>query len=73
MRQRRTSPEQRYIPRNEAVKHRRKRKSHRWAIKELGIQLSELARKLKMSPAGIEYAVQRGEEIARQGNYELLG
>ena len=42
------------------------------AAKELGIQLSELARKLSMTPAGVGYAVGRGEEIARQGNYELL-
>ena len=42
-----------------------------WAVKELGIQLSELARNLSMSPDGVGYAVRRGEEIARQGNYGL--
>ncbi|MBW1979646.1 MAG: transposase [Deltaproteobacteria bacterium] len=43
-----------------------------WAARELGISHTELARKLTMSLAGIGFSVQRGEAIARDGNYELL-
>jgi putative transposase len=44
-----------------------------WAVSELGHSLSDLARQLKMTPAGVGYAVQRGETIAREHGYELLG
>ena len=42
-----------------------------WANRELNISLSELARRLKMTPAGVGYAAQRGESIVRDGNYRL--
>jgi putative transposase len=35
-----------------------------WAVRELGTSLTDLARRLGMSPAGVGYAVQRGEVIA---------
>ena len=41
-----------------------------WANR-VNISLSELARRLKMTPAGVGYAAQRGESIARDGNYRL--
>ena len=43
-----------------------------WAVNELGISLSELGAKLNMSPAGVGYAVRRGEAIAGKGGYDLL-
>ena len=43
-----------------------------WAVHELGMTLSELADRLSMTPAGVSYAVQRGETIARQMDYEIL-
>jgi len=43
-----------------------------WASRELNLSLSELARRLKMTPAGVGYAVQRGESIAISGNYRLV-
>ncbi|MBT4642529.1 MAG: transposase [Deltaproteobacteria bacterium] len=42
-----------------------------WAVRELNISLSELSRRLKMTPAGIGYAVQRGEVIVREFGYSL--
>jgi REP element-mobilizing transposase RayT len=42
-----------------------------WAVHELGVTLTELARKLRMSPAGVGYAVQRGESIVKENNYQL--
>jgi hypothetical protein len=42
-----------------------------WAVRELGVSLTELARRLGMSPAGVGYAVQRGEVLARERGYQL--
>jgi hypothetical protein len=36
-----------------------------WAVQELGVSLTDLARELGMSPPAICYAVRRGEAIAR--------
>jgi len=43
-----------------------------WAVRELNVSLSELARRLKMSPAGVGYAAARGESIVRDNDYQLL-
>jgi hypothetical protein len=43
-----------------------------WAVRELGSSLASLAVRLEMSPAGIGYAVQRGEAIAREKGYEHI-
>ena len=43
-----------------------------WAVHELGAALTELARRLGMSPAGVGYAVQRGAAIANENGYRLL-
>ena len=42
-----------------------------WAVRELGMTLTELARVLAMSPSAVSYAVERGEIIARDNNYQL--
>ena len=42
-----------------------------WAVRELGMALTELARDLAMSPSAISYAVGRGEVIATDNNYQL--
>ncbi len=44
-----------------------------WAVSELGYSLTYLARQLKMTPAGVGYAVQRGEVLAREHGYDLSG
>ncbi|MBC2715617.1 MAG: transposase, partial [Desulfobacteraceae bacterium] len=43
-----------------------------WAVRELNVSLSELARRLMMTPAGVGYAVQRGKSIVRHYGYSLL-
>jgi putative transposase len=42
-----------------------------WAVREVGLSLTELARHLGMSPPGVGYAVQRGEAMVREHHYEL--
>ena len=43
-----------------------------WAVSELGNSLASLAVQLGMSPAGVGYAVQRGELLARENDYQLI-
>ncbi len=43
-----------------------------WAVNELGMTLSELAVRLKLTPAGVSYAVRRGETIANEKGYDIL-
>jgi hypothetical protein len=43
-----------------------------WAVRESGNFLASLAMRLEMSPAGVGYAVQRGEAIAQEKGYELI-
>jgi REP element-mobilizing transposase RayT len=43
-----------------------------WEVKELGVALTDLARRLRMGPAGVGYAVQRGAAIANENGYRLL-
>jgi hypothetical protein len=42
-----------------------------WAVRELGVSLTDLARRLGMSPAGVGYAVQRGKVMASERGYQL--
>jgi len=43
-----------------------------WAVRELGISGTSLAKRFEMSQPGIVYAVNRGEKIVRERNYRLL-
>ena len=43
-----------------------------WAARELGISLTELAKRLKLSVPGIGYSVERGESVARENGYQLV-
>jgi len=43
-----------------------------WAVQELGMSLTDLARHLGISVPGVGYAVQRGKNIARAHNYQLI-
>ena len=38
----------------------------------MGMPLTDLAREFEMSVAGIEYAVERGEGIARENQYRII-
>jgi chromosomal replication initiation ATPase DnaA len=43
-----------------------------WAVREAGIALRTLARRLRMSASGVGYAVERGEAIVQESHYELI-
>ena len=43
-----------------------------WAVRELGLPLTALARQLGLSPPGISDAVQRGEALVRENHYQLV-
>jgi len=43
-----------------------------WAVQELGISLTELAKHLGITVPGVGYAVVRGQVIARDNNYQLI-
>jgi hypothetical protein len=43
-----------------------------WVVHDLGVALGDLARRLRMSAAGVGYAVQRGTAIANENAYGLL-
>ncbi|MEW6669163.1 MAG: transposase, partial [Thermodesulfobacteriota bacterium] len=43
-----------------------------WAVRELGISMSELARRLRLSLAGVSQSVRRGERIADETGYSLI-
>lgn len=42
-----------------------------WAAREVGMSHTALAKELKMSLAGVGFSVERGESIAKEGNYFL--
>jgi putative transposase len=42
-----------------------------WAARELGLPHTALAKKLEMSLANIGFSIERGESIAKEGNYSL--
>jgi len=43
-----------------------------WAARELGMPHTALAKRLEMSVAGVGFSVERGESIAKKGNYLLM-
>jgi hypothetical protein len=43
-----------------------------WAVQEMGLSLTELARLLGMSVAGVGYSVQRGQNITRENDHQLI-
>lgn len=43
-----------------------------WAVRELGMSMTELSRRLNLSPSGVSQSVIRGEEIAEQHGLKLL-
>ena len=43
-----------------------------WVVKELGISIRELARRLALSPPAIGYSVERGKAIARQNRKGVI-
>ena len=42
-----------------------------WAVRELGISMTELSRKLNLSLSGVSLSVTRGEKIAEINGFKL--
>ena len=43
-----------------------------WAVRQCGMTMSSLAKKMEISSTGVSQSVKRGEKIAAEGGYELL-
>ena len=43
-----------------------------WASQELGMSMTDLAKRLNLSQPAISFAVRRGEKIARENHYRLI-
>ena len=43
-----------------------------WAVRELGISLAELGRRLQLSKAAVSLSVKRGEELAKHHKFSLI-
>ena len=43
-----------------------------WAVREAGISLRTLAKRLRMSAPGVGYAVERSEAIVQESHYVLI-
>ena len=43
-----------------------------WAVRELGLTTNELAKRLGMTQPAVSYAVSRGEQMAKERNYNLV-
>jgi len=46
--------------------------AHKWAVIELGISPTKLARRLVISVAGFGYSVERGKNITKYNDYQLI-
>jgi len=42
-----------------------------WAVRELGMSGTSLAKRFEMSQSGVVYAVNKGEKLAKEGNHRL--
>jgi REP-associated tyrosine transposase len=43
-----------------------------WAVRELGLEGTQMAKRLYMSQPGVAYAVKKGEKIVRQNNFQMM-
>ena len=43
-----------------------------WAVRDLGIGMAQIARRLNLSLAGVSQSVKRGETIVQQKGYNLI-
>ncbi|RJQ85148.1 MAG: LysR family transcriptional regulator, partial [Desulfobacteraceae bacterium] len=42
-----------------------------WAVRELGVSMTSLARKLGISTVAVSKSVKRGEDIVKKGGHKL--
>jgi hypothetical protein len=43
-----------------------------WAVRELGISMASLSRRLHISSAAVSQSVQRGEHLTKKNHYHLI-
>ena len=43
-----------------------------WAVRELGLTVTEMARRIEMTPSAVGYAVVRGEKISKQEDLKII-
>ena len=43
-----------------------------WAVREMGISLTEVAKTIGISPSAVSYAIEKGEKIALENNYNII-
>jgi len=43
-----------------------------WAVRDIGINMAELSRRLKLSLSGVSLSVKRGERIIQEKGYKLI-
>ena len=43
-----------------------------WAVRELGVEGTHMAKRLKMSQPGVAYAISRGERIVKDNNFQMI-
>lgn len=43
-----------------------------WAVRELGISLTEIAKVVGIYPSAVSYAIEKGEKIVTENNYEII-
>ena len=43
-----------------------------WAVRELGISMASLSRRLHISSAAVSQSVRRGENLAKENHYQLI-
>ena len=42
-----------------------------WAVRELGMSIRQVAKRLEMSPPGVGFSLKRGQAIAHENEYRL--
>ena len=43
-----------------------------WAVRELGLEGTRMAKRLNMSQPGVAYAVKKGENIVKTNNLQMI-
>ena len=43
-----------------------------WAVRELGLEGTQMAKRLNMSQPGVAYAVKKGEKIVKQNHFQMM-
>lgn len=64
--------EELYLRRRQKIRSEARSLLFYWAVRELGMSETLLAKRFNMSQSGVVYAINKGERIAKERNYQLL-